>query len=60
MYVGATGLGIISTDYDYPGEPDLASFNDERASETIKVQTDSSSILCQISHKGSQKQGSHV
>ena len=30
VYIGVTGEGPISTDYDYPGEPDLARFNDER------------------------------
>ena len=29
MYIGATGLGAIATDYHYP-DPDLALFDDER------------------------------
>ena len=29
VYIEAHRLGIISTDYDYPGEPDLARFPDE-------------------------------
>ena len=56
------GLGNVFY-YDYPGEPDLALFSDERSEdddcanelsgyETFKAQTASLSILYQTMHKG--------
>ena len=63
VFIGIYGQGIQSTDYDYPGEPDLALFSDERSEdddcanelsgyETFKAQTASLSILYQTMHKG--------
>ena len=68
VFIGMTGLGIQPTNYDYPGEPDLALFDQKMSTapmssptyETFKAQTASFSILYQTMHKRCPNQGYYV
>ena len=55
VYIGATGLGDIATDYHYP-DPDLALFNDERITDRSNSDYKANGISFMRNDQGADKQ----
>ena len=58
VYIGATGLGDITTDYHYP-DPDLALFNDERITDRNNSNYKANGISFIRNDQGADKQLEH-
>ena len=58
VYIGATGLGDIATDYHYP-DPDLALFNDERITDRDDSNYKANGISFMRNNQGADKQLEH-
>ena len=58
MYIGATGLGDIATDYHYP-DPDLALFDDERITDRSNSDYKANGISFMRNEQGADKQFEH-
>ena len=58
VYIGATGLGDITTDYHYP-DPDLALFNDERITDRNNLNYKANGISFIRNDQGADKQLEH-
>ena len=58
VYIGATGLGDIATDYHYP-DPDLALFNDERITDRDDSNYKANGISFMRNDQGAENQLEH-
>ena len=58
VYIGATGLGDIATDYHYP-DPDLALFNDERITDCNNSNYKANGIAFMRNDQGAENQLEH-